>query len=65
MDKIRYSVTECLAMLGVSRKTFYDRVRAGKYETITDGRRRFMTQEQLIAASKGDTNGKTPLAKNP
>ncbi len=52
-DKLRYSVEECLELLGVSKKHFYNQVRDGNYQVIKDGRRTFMTRRQLINASKG------------
>lgn len=52
--KPRYSIEECLALLGISRKAFYLNVRKGKYPTTTDGRRRYMTHAQLLAAAEGD-----------
>jgi len=42
-------------MLGISRKHFYKQVRAGVYNTITDGKRRFMTYDQLMEAVRGDS----------
>lgn len=52
--KLRYSVKDCIELLGISRKHFYERVKTGRYKTITDGKRRFMTHEQLMAAVQGD-----------
>ncbi len=52
--KPRYSVPECLELLGVSRGSFYDRVRAGNYRVVKDGARTFMTHEQLLTAARGD-----------
>ncbi len=56
--KLRYSVTECLEVLGISRKHFYAQLRAGVYETIRDGNRRFMTRDQLMAAAAGSNEEK-------
>lgn len=52
--KPRYSIAESLTLLGVSRKHFYSRVRAGRYQIVKDGSRSFMTHEALIAAAAGD-----------
>jgi len=53
---LRYSVTECLKMLGVSRAHFYRQVKAGRYEVVRDRGRTFMTVEQLQAAIRGDVD---------
>ena len=60
-QKLRYSVNDCLCILGVSRKHFYAQLKAGVYKTVTDGKRRYMTHEQLLEAVHGDptpTDGK-------
>lgn len=51
--KLRYPVTECLSILGVSRKHFYAQVKAGRYVVVKDGSRVFMTKDQLMAAAAG------------
>ena len=55
-EKLRYSVTECLSMLGISRAHFYRQVKAGRYLVVRDQGRTFMTAEQLQAAARGDGN---------
>ena len=56
-QKLRYSLPECLEQLGVSRATFFRRVKAGKYKAIKDGGRTFMSHAQLINAAGGDGDG--------
>ena len=58
--KPRYSVSECLGLLGVSRGFFYDRVRSGMYGVVKDGSRTFMTYEQLLNAAQCQ-NGPTSM----
>ena len=59
--KPRYSVSECLALLGVSKGFFYGRVRSGHYQVVKDGTRTFMTYDELIrAASCGREIGSRP-----
>ncbi len=52
--KPRYSVDDCLYLLGESRKRFYEKVKCGRYEITKDGRRSYMTHEQLEDAAQGD-----------
>jgi hypothetical protein len=52
--KPRYSVVECLILLGVTRRTFYQRVRDGRYRITKDGKRSFQTHAQLLEAAEGD-----------
>ena len=59
--KPRYSISECLELLGVSRGFFYGRVRTGHYRVVKDGARTFMTHEQLLnAASCVSSEGRLP-----
>ena len=51
----RYSVGECLVLLKECNETFYVKVRSGRYKTILDGRRRYMTHAQLLDAAQGDS----------
>lgn len=51
----RYTVAECLVLLKECNETFYAKVRSGRYQTISDGRRRYMLHEQLLAAAQGDS----------
>lgn len=51
----RYSIDECLVLLKECRETFYLKVRSGRYHTTQDGRRRYMTHEQLLDAAQGDS----------
>jgi len=53
-SKLRYPLSECLEHLGISRATFNRRVEAGQYQIIRDGKRLFMSHEQLVEAAKGD-----------
>jgi len=53
-QKLRYSVSECLKQLGISRATFDRRVLDGKYQVIRDGNRVFMSYAQLVEAAAGD-----------
>lgn len=52
--KPRYSVPECLHLLGISRQHFYDSVKAKRYRIVKDGKRTFMTHQQLLDAAGGD-----------
>lgn len=54
LDKLRYGLEECLEQLGVSRATFFRRVKDGRYQVTKDGGRTFMSHEQLVAAAGGD-----------
>lgn len=51
----RYTVAECLVLLKECNETFYAKVRSGRYKTISDGRRRYMTHPQLLDAAEGDS----------
>ncbi len=61
--KPRYGVPECLDLLGISRKHFYGQVKAKRYRIIKDGRRTFMTHEQLLDAAAGDGRKTTAIQK--
>ena len=52
--KPRYTVPECLALLGESRKRFYAKVKAGRYQITKDGRRSYMLHDELLRAAQGD-----------
>ena len=52
--KPRYSIKECLSLLGESRKRFYSKVKSSRYQLTKDGRRSYMTHEQLLDAAQGD-----------
>ena len=52
--KPRYSVTECLVLLGESRDRYYAKVRSGRYQITKDGRRTYMTHPQLLDAARGE-----------
>ena len=58
-EKARYSVTECLDLLGISRAHFYRQVKAGRYQVVRDRGRTFMTVAQVQAAARGDGNADT------
>jgi len=53
--KPRYAVEECLVLLGESRKRFYEKVNTGRYTLTKDGRRSYMTHENLLDAATGDS----------
>lgn len=53
--KPRYSVDECLLLLGEGRKRFYSKIRSGRYSITKDGGRTYMTHAQLLDAAEGDT----------
>lgn len=53
----RFTVEQCLATLVISRGHFYKRVRDGMYQITKDGRRTFMTREQLDNAILGISPG--------
>ena len=55
--KPRYSIEECLLLLSISRKRFYEQVRSGRYLITKDGRRSYMTHSQLLDAAEGDGEG--------
>ena len=52
--KPRYSVPDCLILLGESRKTFYSKVKSGRYLLTKDGSRSYMTHAALLDAAEGD-----------
>ena len=52
--KPRYPIEECLVLLSISRKRFYEQVRVGRYRITKDGRRSYMTHAQLVSAAEGD-----------
>lgn len=52
--KPRYTVPECLVLLGESRDRFYGKVKSGRYMIIKDGRRTYMLHQQLEQAALGD-----------
>lgn len=53
--KPRYTVEDCLVLLGESRDRFYAKVRSGRYQMLKDGRRSYMTHQALEDAAKGDS----------
>ena len=55
--KPRYPVPECLILLSESRDRYYAKVRSGRYAVTKDGRRTYMTHEQLLDAAMGDEVG--------
>ena len=52
--KPRYTIPECLMLLGETRKTFYAKVKRGRYRLRKDGSRSYMLHEDLLDAAKGD-----------
>lgn len=52
--KPRYNVSECLILLDETRKTFYAKVKSGRYRLTKDGSRSYMTHDELLRAAEGD-----------
>ncbi len=52
--KPRYNVSECLILLDETRKTFYAKVKKGRYQLTKDGSRSYMTHDSLLDAAQGD-----------
>ena len=52
--KPRYPINECLVLLSISRKAFYERVRIDRYQLTRDGGRSYMTHSQLLDAAEGN-----------
>jgi hypothetical protein len=48
----RYPIPKTLALLGISRKRFYDNVKAGRIKIIKDGRRSFCGGDEIIRVSR-------------
>lgn len=46
-SKARYPVREAGILLGVSERLLYRRIREGSVRTVTDGRRRFVTDAEV------------------
>ena len=63
--KPRYSVAECLILLGESRKTFYAKVKSGRYTLTKDGSRSYLTHAALLDAAEGDGPGRKATAQPP
>ena len=49
MDKLLYRPKEAASMLGISRDKLYDLMRAGRINSVKDGRARFITASALAA----------------
>ncbi len=62
--KPRYSVAECLLLLGEGRKRFYSKVKAGQYHLTKDGRRSYMLHEDLMRAAEGDRQTESTVASH-
>ena len=52
--KPRYTIPDCLMLLGESRRRFYEKVKTGRYQITKDGSRSYMTHENLLDAAEGD-----------
>jgi len=52
--KPRYTITDCLMLLGETRKRFYAKVKTGRYQIRKDGSRSYMLHADLLDAAKGD-----------
>jgi hypothetical protein len=48
----RYNIPTTLALLGVSRKRFYEHVKAGRIRIIKDGRRSFCSGSEIARLSQ-------------
>ena len=55
LPQIRFDITEASRILRMSRATLYERVRLGEIKTQKDGRRSYITAEELrrYVTSKG------------
>jgi len=49
MDKLLYRPKEAASVLGISRDKLYDLIRAGRLNSVKDGRARFITADALAA----------------
>lgn len=49
MDKLLYRPKEAASVLGISRDKLYDLMRAGRINSVKDGRARFITAGALAA----------------
>jgi excisionase family DNA binding protein len=49
MDKLLYRPKEAASVLGISRDKLYDLMRAGRINSVKDGRARFITADALAA----------------
>lgn len=49
MDKLLYRPKEAANVLGISRDKLYDLMRAGRIDSVKDGRARFITADALTA----------------
>jgi excisionase family DNA binding protein len=49
MDKLLYRPKEAAGVLGISRDKLYDLMRAGRINSVKDGRARFITANALAA----------------
>lgn len=47
MDKLLYRPKEAASVLGISRDKLYDLMRAGRIDSVKDGRARFITADAL------------------
>jgi excisionase family DNA binding protein len=47
LPNLRFSVSEAIEILRLSRATFYDRVKQGEIALAKDGRRSFVTAGEL------------------
>lgn len=47
LPQLRFQITEAAKILRISRATLYERIRAGRLSTQKDGRRTFVTSEEI------------------
>jgi hypothetical protein len=63
-DRALYSIVEAMTMLSMSRTVVYEQIRAGRVQTVHQGRRCYVTAaaiERYVALleSEAETDGRT------
>jgi excisionase family DNA binding protein len=56
-ERQRYTIAEACALLRQSRAKIYKDIRNGTIETLTDGRRRYVTGRSIVARSRPEGDG--------
>lgn len=46
-SKVRYPLRDAATLLGISLRMLYQRIREGKLPTVSDGRRRFVSDADI------------------
>lgn len=59
--RLRYGLDEVATMLGVSRSTLYNRIRAGLLRVQRDGRRTFVLAREIERYVEGEQLAANPL----